>query len=206
MASFERRFPGSRFSDAEVDALFGCPIAARSRQRLEPYRSDIAAAPSAEAVSRIAMALAEESAFAKGLCVTRALRLRLAFPYCDARLRDWIFHDVPDELLIGPGGVNKVLVRKHIALRFQKLPYVEAKGCFRFDVCGLARARYDQVHAFAAQGSDQLPGAVRWLERHRHQWDNKYFASKFYLLAITLPWLLSRTLGPLPAATEEFSA
>lgn len=205
MVSFERRFPGSRFSDAEVDALFGRQIAARSRQRLEPYRADIAAAQSAEAVSRIAMALAEESAFAKGLYTTTALHLRLVYPYCDAQLRDWIFNDVPDELLIGPGGVNKLLVRKHIAQHFQKLPYVQAKGCFRFDVCGLARERFDQVHAFAVQGSDQLPGAVRWLELHRSRLGNKYFASKFYLLAIILPWLFSRTLGPLPAATEEFS-
>ena len=204
MESFERRFPGSRFSNTEVDALFGQQIAARSRQRLEPYRADIAAAPSAEAVSRIAMALVEESAFAKGLYVSTALRLRLVYPYCDTQLRDWIFHDVPDELLIGPGGVNKVLVRKHIAQHFQRLPYVQAKGCFRFDVCGLARERFDQVHAFAVQCSGTLPGAARWLELHRKRLDNKYFASKFYLLAITLPWLLSRTLGPLPAATEEF--
>ncbi len=206
MVSFERRFPGSRFSDAEVDALFGRRIAACSRQRLQPYRTDIAAAPSAEAVSRIAMAVAEESAFAKGLYVTRALRLRLAFPYCDAQLRDWIFREVPDALLIGPGGVNKLLVRKHIALHFRQLPYVQAKGCFRFDVRGLARERFDQVHAFAVRCSGELPGAVHWLELHRKRLDNKYFASKFYLLAITLPWLLNRTLGPQPAATEEFSA
>jgi hypothetical protein len=37
-----------------------------------------------------------------------------------------------------------------------------------------------------------MPGATRWLETHRDRLDNKYFASKFYLLAVTLPWLLSR--------------
>jgi hypothetical protein len=37
-----------------------------------------------------------------------------------------------------------------------------------------------------------VPGATQWLDTHRDRLDNKYFASKFYLLAITLPWLLSR--------------
>jgi hypothetical protein len=92
---------------------------------------------------------------------------------------------------MGPGGVNKVLVRDHIAEHFQHLPYVRAKGCFRFDLCGLARQRFDQVHAFAVQSQSLLPGAKRWLEEHRHRLDNKYYASKFYLLAVTLPWLLS---------------
>jgi hypothetical protein len=78
--------------------------------------------------------------------------LRLVYPYCDERLRDWIFHHVPDDLLIGPGGVNKVLMRKYIDQHFQQLPYVKVKGSFRFDLCGLARtARFDQVHAFALQ-------------------------------------------------------
>jgi hypothetical protein len=40
-----------------------------------------------------------------------------------------------------------------------------------------------------------LPGVPRWLEIHRNRLDNKYFASKFYLLAMTLPWLLSRLNG-----------
>jgi hypothetical protein len=37
-----------------------------------------------------------------------------------------------------------------------------------------------------------LPGAPHWLVAHRDRLDNKYFASKFYLLAMILPWLLSR--------------
>jgi hypothetical protein len=32
---------------------------------------------------------------------------------------------------------------------------------------------------------------VHWLERHRGRLDNKYFASKFYLLAVVLPWTIS---------------
>jgi hypothetical protein len=48
------------------------------------------------------------------------------------------------------------------------------------------------VYSFAMQMESLLPGAPRWLENHRKRLDNKYFASKFYLLAITLPWLFSR--------------
>lgn len=192
MDVFERYFPGSRFSDAEVDELFGAPMAARSRKRLEPFYADIAAAETAETVRRISLIIAEAAALAKGMYSTTAMALRVVYPYCDEQLRDWILHDVPDDRRIGARGVNKVLVRQHIAQHFQGLPYVSAKGCFRFDLCGLAQQRFDQVHAFAMQTKALLPGAPKWLEDHRSRMDNKFFASKFYLLAITLPWLHSR--------------
>ena len=192
MNAFERFYPGSRFSDGEVDELFGRPAAAQSRQRLETFRADISSAGSLEARRRIAATIVEAASLGKGMYAASALSLGLAFPYCDTRLCDWIFHEVPDDHLIGSGGLNKVLVRKHIAEHFQHLPYVKTKGCFRFDICGLARQRFEQVHAFSVQTQSLLPGATRWLEGHRKHLDNKYFASKFYLLAVALPWLLSR--------------
>jgi hypothetical protein len=192
MDGFERFYPGSRFTDAEVDELLDSDVARLSRRRLEIFRADIAAARSMEARRRVSATILESAIFAKGMYVAKALALRLAYPYCDARLCDWVFHEVPDDQLIGPGGVNKVLVRQHIARLFERLPYVAAKGSFRFDLCGLAQQRFDQVHAFSMQAQALLPGAARWLERHRHRLHNKYFASKFYLLAIMLPWLLSR--------------
>jgi hypothetical protein len=203
MNEFERYFPGSRFSDAEVDSLFGWSIAECSRQRMDTYHADIAAADSAEAVRRISIIIAESAALAKGMYATSAMSLRLVYPYCDERLRDWIFHHVPDEHLIGSGGVNKVLMRNYIAQHFKQLPYVQTKGSFRFDLCGLAKQRYDQVYAFAEQTQWLLPGAPRWLDTHRNRLDNKYFASKFYLLAITLPWLISRTRSMSLRAMEE---
>ncbi|KAA0069379.1 hypothetical protein CIW53_11915 [Rhodanobacter sp. T12-5] len=206
MGRFERLFPGSRFTDAEVDDLLGRPVAARSRKRLGTYRDDIDAVDSAEAVRRISLAIVESNAFAKGMYTARAMSLRVGYPFCDARLRDWVFHHLPDDRLIGPGGVNKVLVRRHIESRFQHLPYMTAKGSFRFDLCGLARQRFDQVHAFALEGRALLPGAAHWLESHRSRLDNKYFASKFYLLAVMLPWLLSRTSGSRVVGVNEGSA
>lgn len=192
MDRFERFYPGSRFTDTEVDALLGRDIAALSRKRLETFRADISAAGSMEARRRVAATIVEAATFGKGIYAAFALSLRLVYPYCDLRLCEWIFNEVPDDLLIGPGGVNKVLVRQHIAQRFQHLPYVKAKGCFRFDLCGLAQQRFEQVYAFAEQTRHVLPGVPHWLEVHRNRLDNKYFASKFYLLAMTLPWLLSR--------------
>lgn len=203
MNEFERYFPGSRFSDSEVDDMFGWSIAECSRQRMDTYHADIAAADSAEAVRRISIIIAESAALAKGMYATSAMSLRVVYPYCDERLRDWIFHHVPDEHLIGAGGVNKVLMRQYIAQHFKQLPYVQTKGSFRFDLCGLAKQRYDQVHAFAEQTQWLLPGAPRWLETHRNRLDNKYFASKFYLLAITLPWLISRTRSMSLRGMEE---
>ncbi|HET6431610.1 asparagine synthase-related protein [Dyella sp.] len=197
MDSFERFYPGSRFTDAEVDALLGRSLSWLSRQRLETFRADIDAARTGEARRRISATILEPALFAKGMYVASALDLRMAYPYCDGPLCDWVFQDVPDEQLIGAGGINKVLVRKHIARRFGHLPYVAAKGSFRFDLCGLAHERFDQVWAMAQQTRGLVPGAPAWLERYRHQLGNKYFASKFYLLAILLPWLLQRFDGAL---------
>ncbi|MBM7124564.1 asparagine synthase-related protein [Dyella flava] len=190
MNAFERYFPGSRFSDAEVDGLLGWNVSAHSHQRVEAFRDDIEAAKSAEAVRRIVLVVLEAAGFAKGMYVAAATGSRLAYPYCDQQLCEWIFHHVPDDRLMGPGSLNKILMRRHIEQRFQQLPYVESKGSFRFDVLGLARQRFEQVHDFALQARALLPGAPEWLEDHRRYLDNKFFASKFYLLAVTLPWLL----------------
>jgi hypothetical protein len=120
--------------------------------------------------------------------------MHAAYPYCDPQLAAWVYRRVPRDKLLDPvNRVNKVLLRQHIATRFDQLPYVQSKGSFRFDVCGLAAQRFEAVHHFSLQENDVLPGASRWLERNRKRLDNKYFASKFYLLAIVLPWLgLSR--------------
>lgn len=192
MSEFERFFPGSRFRDTEVDALLGQPLASLSRQRVEVFQADLDAAGSAEAVRRLSLVIGESAHLAKGMYSASAAALRLAYPYADPQFRDWIFRDVPDELLIGPGGVNKVLMRQYIDRHFHNLPYVKSKGCFRFDLRGLARQRFDQVYDFAQKTQALLPGAPRWLETHRDRLDNKYFASKFYLLAMVLPWLRSR--------------
>ena len=58
---------------------------------------------------------------------------------------------------------------------------------------GLARQRFGQVYAYAEEVKALLPGATRWLDAHRTLMENKYFASKFYLLAVVLPWLLRHT-------------
>ncbi|WP_324148820.1 asparagine synthase-related protein [Dyella sp.] len=202
MHGFERYFPGSRFSDSEVNALLGANVSGDSRKRMEAYRDDMQAAGSAEGVRRIVLVVMEAAGFAKGMYTAPAAGLSVAYPYCDQQLCDWIFHNVPDDRLIGRGGVNKVLVRRYIAQRFNALPYVRSKGSFRFDVLGLARQRFEQVHAFARQGQALLPGAAKWLEDHRHCLDNKFFASKFYLLAVTLPWLLSHLDNPVNAAAD----
>lgn len=192
MNQFERYFPGSRFSDAEVDELFGWNVSVCSRRRMETFRPDLEAAGSVEAVRRLSLVIGESSHLIKGMNAAHALSLHLAYPYADPQFRDWVFHHVPTELLVSRDGVNKVLMRRYIAKRFDHLPYVQAKGCFRFDLRGLARRRFDQVYAYAQQAQVLLPGAPHWLTAHRDRLDNKYFASKFYLLAMILPWLLSR--------------
>lgn len=191
MSPIERAFPGSRFSDREVDELFGRDISSRSRQRLELFQDELASACTVDEWFAIAMSVAGSAGgFAKGLYSSSALNIRTAYPFCDSDLRDWVYREVPRELLVDPiTRANKVLVRNHIATRFDQLPYVSRKGSFRFDLCGLAQQRFDQVHASARRSRDMLPGAVGWLERNRGRLDNKYHASKFYLLAVVLPWL-----------------
>jgi len=191
MDPVERIFPGSRFTDAEIDELFGRKIARLSKARLALFQRELDAASSLDELRTMAVTIEESaSAFAKGLYTTSALSLKGAYPFCDRQLREWVYREVPMDRLIHPRTrASKALVREHIAQRFGQLPYVEKKGSFRFDLCGLASARFDQVHAYAMQASDLLPGAVGWLERNRDRLDNKYHASKFYLLAIVLPWI-----------------
>ena len=194
MNAVERAFPGSRFTDAEVDALFGCDVSRTSKARLAPFRREIASATSRDEHWAMANSIAGiTGGFAKGLYTASALSLRAAYPFCDRNLREWVYRQLPSDQCIDPvTRANKVLVRRHIATRFSYLPYVARKGSFRFDLCGLAMQRFDQVHAFAVQAHDVLPGAVAWLERNRSRLDNKYHASKFYLLAIVLPWLVQQ--------------
>jgi len=196
MNSVERVFPGSRFTDAEVDLLCGRDISRRSRARLVPFLAEIGSATSQEEYRVLSLSIAAAAGgFAKGIYTAEAMPMKIAYPFCDPHFCEWVYHDVPAELQMDPEtGLSKVLVRQHIATRFGALPYVAHKGSFRFDVRGLARARYDQVHAFAEQAREHLPGATRWLERNRSRLDNKYHASKFYLLAVLLPWLIGREL------------
>jgi hypothetical protein len=203
MNRFERYIPGSRFSDGEVDALFGWNASALSRKRMEVFQDDVRAAPSAEGVRRIVLAMLEAGGFAKSMYCATSLGLRMAYPYCDRPFCEWIFNDVPNDRLIGPHGLNKVLQRRYIAQHFQQLPYVQAKGSFRFNLPGLARQCFEQVHAYAVQARAMLPGAAAWLEEHRHCLGNKFFASKFYLLAVTLPWVLSRASRAVGIAQDD---
>lgn len=206
MEPIERTFPGSRFNDAEVDALVGKPIAAQSRARLQLFRDEIGSATSDWEWRDMSTSIAGSAgAFAKGMLAAAAHGMGAAYPYCDHDLREWVHHEVPRQLKVDPDThTNKVLMRRHIATRFQTLPYVRNKGSFRFDVRGLARVRFDQVRAFAVDASDLLPGAAPWLDRNRGRLGNKYHASRFYLLAVVLPWLLSRraatTTVPVPRA------
>lgn len=195
MDPVERLFPGSRFSDREVDELFGRPVAYLSRARLATFQSELATAESEhEYRAMVASIAGGAAAFAKGLYTLSAMSLQAAYPFCDARFREWVHREVPRDLLVDPDTKdNKVLVRQHIARRFgDGLPYVARKGSFRFDLRGLAKARFEQVHALALQAGDVLPGAAGWLERNRHRLGNKYHASKFYLLAVVLPWITER--------------
>lgn len=187
----ERVFPGSRFTDDEVDDLFGAPMSDRSRARLDVFRDELDSAVHHDERRDIVMSVAGSTgAFAKGLFTAHALDLGVAYPFCEPELREWVYREVPRAHLVDPvTKENKMLVRAHIARHFGELPYVMRKGSFRFDLCGLARARFDAVHEHAVRARDVLPGAQRWLERNRRRLGNKYFASKFYLLAVLLPWV-----------------
>ena len=202
MDPFERIFPGSRFTDAEIDDLFGRDIARLSKARLAPFRDELASASSPHELRTMAVTIEESaSAFAKGLYTASALSLKSAYPFCDRRLREWAYREVPQDQHIDPSTMaSKALVRKHIATYFGPLPYVQKKGSFRFDLCGLAQARFEQVHAYAGQVRDVLPGAVGWLDRNRRRLDNKANASRFYLLAILAPWIINRSAVPAKAA------
>lgn len=212
MDPIERVFPGSRFSDDEVDELFGREIAHASRQRLELFKKEIGSATSPWEWRDMSTSIAGSAgAFAKGLYTTAALALKAAYPFCDLELREWIHREVPRYQKVDPvTKLNKLLIREHIATRFDDLPYVRGKGSFRFDLRGLARSRFDCVRDLAGRARDFLPGAAPWLDRNRGRLDNKFHASRFYLLAIVLPWLenaaLAATVDPDAEAPRKRAA
>jgi len=187
----ERHFPGSRFTDGECDALLGRAVAVDSRRRLEEFRDALNRATGVDERRAILTVAVEAAAgFAKGIYTAHATQLRIAFPYCDPALRRWVCSEVPPGKRVSAGR-NKILVREHIATRFQDLPYVGRKGSFRFNLVGLATARFEQVLAFAEDVRSPIPGASDWLKRNRRHLRNKFHASRFYLLAVTLPWLIA---------------
>ena len=199
MNARERHFPGSRFSDDEVNELMGRDIASASRQRLAPYEKELSSATSADELRGMMLCITEAAAgFAKGLYTGDALSLPIAYPFCDQRLHEWVTREVPRDLQMDAAAKkNKLLVREHIDTYFGDLPYVrEKKGSFRFDLIGLARERFDQVHAFAEDARDIVPGATAWLERNRCRMGNKFHASRFYLLAVVLPWITRPQVKP----------
>jgi hypothetical protein len=170
----------------------GRDIAHASRERMAPFDKELSSATSADELRAMMLCITEAAAgFAKGLYTGGALSLPIAYPYCDRRLREWVAGEVPRNQRVDLNGRrNKILVREHISAYFADLTYVaQKKGSFRFDVVGLARARFDQVHAFAHDAREMVPGATAWLERNRRRLGNKFHASRFYLLAVVLPWL-----------------
>jgi len=104
---------------------------------------------------------------------------------------EWV-KTLPTSYLLGRDGTNKILVRQHIEQHVGTLPYVNQKGSFRFDLVTLAQRRFDQVLSIAEMTAQLVPGAPTWLKTNRARFKNKYFASKFYLLAVMLPWLAGR--------------
>jgi asparagine synthetase B (glutamine-hydrolysing) len=196
MSEVERFFPGSRFSLSDADEILGLQHSRASRDRLMSRTSTFVDQQSLSMRRAYATLLSESGgAFAKGQYATSALDMSIAYPFCDEALVSWLSRDLPSGLRIDERtGMNKVIVRQHIAGRFDGLPYVKAKGSFRFDVRGLASARFDEVRGMATEVGGVLPGAAAWLDRNRPYLDNKFHASRFYLLAVLIPWIRAHAL------------
>jgi hypothetical protein len=207
MTRVERLFPGSRFSDSEVDELFGRDMSRLSRARLDTFRPELESAESPSEWRAMVASISGGAAafmrpvYAGGDVVAPGLSI------CNSRLRDWVHREVPRDLLVDPATRdNKVLVRQHIATRFHDLPYVSRKGSFRFDLRG---GEHASMRCMRWQQASQQPGRDPLVDRNRHRLDNKYHASKFYPLAVVLPWITAqakmhanfhdRTAPPSPA-------
>lgn len=197
MDSMERAFPGTRFNDREVDELLGEAISADSRKRLDRFWPALAQTASLHDRRDLSVVIAEgAAAFAKGGYVSEASGLKVGYPFCDRELARWV-RSLPGSLRRDAlTGMNKIIVRKHIEARFTQLPYVTGKGSFRFDLRALARLRYEYVRHLADTCSNTVPGAAGWLDKHRTLLGNKFHASKFYLLAVTLPWIEAHVENP----------
>ena len=110
------------------------------QRRLAPFLPEIALGDGFGRVARqYRLDRRPTDAFAKGLYTCSALRMQAAYPFCDALFREWVYREVPPDQLIDPKnqdeqGAGPQSYRHAI----RQLPYVEAKGSFRFDLRGLA--------------------------------------------------------------------
>ena len=184
----ERFFPGSRFTVSEINQLLGNNRTLKLKGRTDLFEEEFSSTSSLVEKRSIALSILEAGgAFAKGRFCADSYDMRVIYPFCDDDLASYI-KCLPLEFRMIKK-TNKVLVRKHIEKHFINLPYVASKGSFRFNLVDFAQNSFDQVFTFAESNDDILPGAKKWLLSNREHLGNKYFASKFYLLAIVLPWL-----------------
>lgn len=194
MIEAQRTLPASRFADQEVDSIMGREMSTLSRRRMEIVVSQSSAAKKFRRSLLLAMKEIGGAA-AKGTYAAAAYDIPVIFPFMDRQMVGWTREKLPAWLRRDPhSSINKVVVRQHIDRHLGVLPYVEKKGCFRFDLVTLATTHFDVVMDMAkSTRNDVLPNAERWLIGHRKDMTNKYFASKFYLLAVLLPWINSRS-------------
>jgi asparagine synthetase B (glutamine-hydrolysing) len=189
MHGAERWFPGSRFDARTVSGLVG---ARWTEQALARWAALAPAFRNRDRHQRrdVAIALSEAAGgFLKGRVATTAAGLRVAYPFADPSWVAWAAC-LPEHARIDRDrGLNKRIVRQHVQHALGELPYVRRKGSFRFDLRGLARDRFDAVRSMADDVRHVLPGAPAWLDRNRPWLGNKFHASRFYLLAVLVPWL-----------------
>ena len=77
MTRVERLFPGSRFSNSEVDELFGRDVSRLSQARLDTFYPELESAESPnEWRAMVASISGGAAAFAKGLYTLEAMSLR----------------------------------------------------------------------------------------------------------------------------------
>lgn len=188
LTQFERFFPGSRFGIDEIAGLFSHSHHINPNLRSDLFMDDFNNISSADSQRAFALAILEAGgAFAKGRFSAHSYGMNVVYPFCDDNLALYV-SKLPKAFKY-EGGVNKIIVRHHISKHFKHLPYVSSKGSFRFNLTKFAAEAFDQVFHYAELNAETLPGARNWLIKNRLYLNNKFFASKFYLLAIVLPWL-----------------
>jgi asparagine synthetase B (glutamine-hydrolysing) len=188
LSKLERFFPGSRFSLPEIENLFDSKFKVSPNPRSNIFLSDYSNSRTLEEKRAIALSILEAGgAFAKGRLSTESFGMNVLYPFCNDEIARFMC-SLPQKYKMNKE-TNKIIVRKHIEYYFKDLPYVKTKGSFRFNLVNFANTSFDQVFHFAELNQQTLPGAKNWLIKNKPHLDNKYFASKFYLLAIILPWL-----------------
>lgn len=188
----ERMFPGSRFTDKEIERL-GLNPGSAARARLEDVLASKLPLQAMEIRTAAAVMQEASAGFQKGEIVADIYGASVRYPLADEKLCSFVERLPPRMRFDERRRVNKVLMREIIQDGLGDLQYSRTKGSFRFDV-----ERFVRLNSAALRESLRSVGfgehEIQSINGVIHG-SSKGEASKAFLLSMASTWMERRGIG-----------